>query len=70
MLEDAQTRDEDAELAEIQKTLPEDLEIVETMSATALPGPAVSLAWTGGDGKMLDRGGRVSRFKDKFKGFM
>ncbi|WP_340693668.1 50S ribosomal protein L31, partial [Hyphomonas sp.] len=27
-------------------------------------------AWTGGDGKMLDRGGRVSRFKDKFKGFM
>ena len=27
-------------------------------------------AWTGGYGKMLDRGGRVSRFKDKFKGFM
>ena len=27
-------------------------------------------AWTGGDGKMLDRGGRVSRFKDKFKGFV
>lgn len=23
-------------------------------------------AWTGGSGTMLDRGGRVSRFKDKF----
>ena len=32
--------------------------------------PSVHPAWTGGDGKMLDRGGRVSRFKDKFKGFM
>lgn len=27
-------------------------------------------AWTGGDKMMLDRGGRVSRFKDKFKGFV
>jgi large subunit ribosomal protein L31 len=27
-------------------------------------------AWTGGDGKLMDRGGRVSRFKDKFKGFV
>lgn len=27
-------------------------------------------AWTGGKGSGLDRGGRVSRFKDKFKGFM
>ena len=27
-------------------------------------------AWTGGDGKLIDRGGRVSRFKDKFKGFV
>lgn len=26
-------------------------------------------AWTGGT-QNLDRGGRVSRFKDKFKGFM
>lgn len=26
-------------------------------------------AWTGGGAKLLDRGGRVSRFKDKFKGF-
>ncbi len=26
-------------------------------------------AWTGGGQKILDRGGRVSRFKDKFKGF-
>lgn len=30
---------------------------------------SVHPAWTGGDGKLLDRGGRVSRFKDKFKGF-
>ncbi|MEO1067295.1 MAG: 50S ribosomal protein L31, partial [Pseudomonadota bacterium] len=27
-------------------------------------------AWTGGNQALLDRGGRVSRFKDKFKGFM
>lgn len=27
-------------------------------------------AWTGDRGANLDRGGRVSRFKDKFKGFM
>ena len=27
-------------------------------------------AWTGGDGKLMDCGGRVSRFKDKFKGFV
>ena len=27
-------------------------------------------AWTGGEGKSLDRGGRVSGFKDKFKGFV
>lgn len=26
-------------------------------------------AWTGGDAKLMDRAGRVSRFKDKFKGF-
>ena len=26
-------------------------------------------AWTGDRGTNLDRGGRVSRFKDKFKGF-
>ena len=26
-------------------------------------------AWTGGNQGLLDRGGRVSRFKDKFKGF-
>lgn len=26
-------------------------------------------AWTGGGQRILDRGGRVSRFKDKFKGF-
>ncbi len=32
--------------------------------------PKVHPAWTGGEGKSLDRGGRVSRFKDKFKGFV
>ncbi len=26
-------------------------------------------AWTGGNQHLLDRAGRVSRFKDKFKGF-
>jgi large subunit ribosomal protein L31 len=25
-------------------------------------------AWTGNTGTVLDRGGRISRFKDKFKG--
>jgi len=24
-------------------------------------------AWTGGDAKLMDRGGRVSRFKDKYE---
>ncbi len=27
-------------------------------------------AWTGGAAASLDRGGRLSRFKDKFKGFV
>ncbi len=27
-------------------------------------------AWTGGNQQMMDRGGRVSRFNDKFGGFM
>ncbi|MGV8839021.1 MAG: 50S ribosomal protein L31 [Bauldia sp.] len=27
-------------------------------------------AWTGGDQKLLDRGGRVSRFNSKFAGLM
>ena len=31
--------------------------------------PTSHPAWTGGNQQMLDRGGRVSRFKDKFKGF-
>jgi large subunit ribosomal protein L31 len=26
-------------------------------------------AWTGTTGQLLDRGGRISRFNDKFKGF-
>lgn len=32
--------------------------------------PTTHPAWTGGDQKLLDRGGRLSRFKDKFKGFV
>jgi large subunit ribosomal protein L31 len=31
--------------------------------------PTSHPAWTGGNTTMLDRGGRVSRFKDKFGGF-
>ncbi|WDR01182.1 50S ribosomal protein L31 [Devosia rhodophyticola] len=27
-------------------------------------------AWTGGSGQLLDRGGRVSRFKERFKGIL
>ncbi len=27
-------------------------------------------AWTGGQAQLMDRGGRLSRFKDKFKGFV
>jgi large subunit ribosomal protein L31 len=27
-------------------------------------------AWTGGDRQLMDRGGRVSRFKNKFAGFL
>ena len=32
--------------------------------------PKTHPAWTGGGAQMLDRGGRLSRFKDKFKGFV
>jgi large subunit ribosomal protein L31 len=32
--------------------------------------PSSHPAWTGGTGNLVDRGGRVSRFKDKFKGFV
>ena len=32
--------------------------------------PRTHPAWTGGNATMLDRGGRLSRFKDKFKGFV
>ena len=32
--------------------------------------PKTHPAWTGGAGVQLDRGGRLSRFKDKFKGFV
>ena len=27
-------------------------------------------AWTGGKGHLVDRGGRVSRFKERFKGIL
>jgi large subunit ribosomal protein L31 len=32
--------------------------------------PTTHPAWTGGNQTLLDRGGRVSRFNNKFKGFM
>lgn len=32
--------------------------------------PSTHPAWTGGTGQLTDRGGRVSRFKEKFKGFL
>ncbi len=32
--------------------------------------PKTHPAWTGNNQNLLDRGGRVSRFKDKFKGFV
>ena len=32
--------------------------------------PTSHPAWTGGDQKLMDRGGRVSRFKNKFAGFL
>ena len=32
--------------------------------------PATHPAWTGGNQQILDRGGRVSRFNNKFKGFI
>lgn len=31
--------------------------------------PSVHPAWTGGGQKLLDTGGRVSKFKKKFEGF-
>ncbi len=30
--------------------------------------PSSHPAWTGGDGKLMDRAGRVSKFKKKFEG--
>lgn len=32
--------------------------------------PLTHPAWTGGGQNIIDRGGRVSRFKNKFKGFV
>jgi large subunit ribosomal protein L31 len=32
--------------------------------------PKTHPAWTGGSGRLVDRGGRVSRFKEKFKGIL
>ncbi|MBB5752633.1 50S ribosomal protein L31 [Prosthecomicrobium pneumaticum] len=32
--------------------------------------PNTHPAWTGGEQKLLDRGGRLSRFNNKFKGFL
>ena len=32
--------------------------------------PLTHPAWTGGSSHLIDRGGRVSRFKEKFKGIL
>lgn len=32
--------------------------------------PTTHPAWTGGSQHLIDRGGRVSRFNNKFKGFL
>lgn len=32
--------------------------------------PKTHPAWTGGSGHLVDRGGRVSRFKEKFAGIL
>ncbi|MBT3069542.1 50S ribosomal protein L31 [Rhodomicrobium sp. Az07] len=32
--------------------------------------PSSHPAWTGGNQQLLDRGGRVSKFKKKFEGFL
>ncbi|MGE0024469.1 MAG: 50S ribosomal protein L31 [Hyphomicrobium sp.] len=32
--------------------------------------PSSHPAWTGGDQRLMDRGGRLSRFKKKFEGFI
>lgn len=32
--------------------------------------PSTHPAWTGGNQQLLDRGGRLTRFKDKFKGYV
>lgn len=32
--------------------------------------PTTHPAWTGGSAHLIDRGGRLSRFKDKFSGFL
>ncbi|MEQ1576907.1 MAG: 50S ribosomal protein L31 [Hyphomicrobium sp.] len=32
--------------------------------------PTTHPAWTGGDAKLMDRGGRLTRFKKKFEGFL
>ncbi|MGX1098447.1 large subunit ribosomal protein L31 [Amorphus suaedae] len=32
--------------------------------------PSTHPAWTGGETRLLDRGGRVSRFKSKYKGIL
>jgi large subunit ribosomal protein L31 len=31
--------------------------------------PKVHPAWTGGSQQLMDRGGRISKFNNKFKGF-
>lgn len=50
----------------------------QTRSTYGQPGATLSLdidskshpAWTGGNQQLMDRGGRVARFNEKFKGFL
>jgi len=50
----------------------------ETRSTYGAPGDTLQLdidpkthpAWTGATGHLMDRGGRVSRFKERFKGML
>jgi large subunit ribosomal protein L31 len=60
------------------KVVMTDGSVYETRSTWGEPGATLQLdidpkthpAWTGGDQKILDRGGRVSRFNNRFKGLM
>ncbi|GAK46589.1 50S ribosomal protein L31 [Tepidicaulis marinus] len=52
--------------------------VYETRSTYGAEGDTITLdidptthpAWTGGSSNLMDRGGRVSRFNEKYKGFL